>query len=223
MSTLETILSKYDMDGLEVAEHIEIPNVGRDTLASWLRALDFKIGVEVGVQRGLYSEVLCRENPQMKVYGVDPWMSYLTCDSEEHRRKSQSHAPQPLCDQFYEETKKRMSAYPNYEIIKEYSVDAVKRFADNSIDFVYIDANHEYSFVMDDIVEWSKKIRNGGIISGHDYYKIKDPRSLMHVKLAVNDYVKANNIKPLVIWGINARTPGMIRDKWRSWSWVINK
>ena len=222
MSTLETILNKYDMGGLEVAEHIEIPNTGRDTLASWLRALDFKIGVEVGVQKGLYSEVLCRENPQMKVYGVDPWTSYKTCDASEPRRKTESHASQETCDRFYEETKVRMAKYPNYEILREYSVDAVKRFEDKSIDFVYLDGNHEYSFVIDDITEWSKKIRPGGIIAGHDYYRIKDKRSLMHVKFAVDDYVKKNNIKPLVIWGSNAKIPGTTRDRWRSWSWIIN-
>ena len=222
MNTLDFILTKYGMDGIQLlAEHIEIPNVGRDTLATFLHELDFKIGVEVGVQKGLYSEVLARENSQMKVYGVDPWTNFKTCDASEDGRKTESHASQETCDSFYEETKVRMAKYPNYEILKEYSVEAVKRFADKSIDFVYLDGNHSYEFVKDDIIEWSKKIRPGGILAGHDYYRIKDPRALMHVKFAVDDYVRINNIKPLIIWGSNAKIPGTIRDKWRSWSWII--
>lgn len=217
MSTLESVLAKYNLKNEDV---VEIPNVGRDDLARMLHELDFKVGVEVGVQRGLYSEVIARENPQMKVYGVDPWTTFKTCDASEERRRTESHASQDMCDAFYEETKQRMAKYGNYEIIKEYSVDAVKRFEDESIDFVYIDANHQYEFVMDDIKEWSKKIRKGGIISGHDYYRISDPRALMHVKEAVDTYVAENNIKPLIIWGVKAKIPGTVRDRWRSWSWV---
>ena len=40
---------------------------------------------------------------------------------------------------------------------------------DKSIDFVYIDADHEYESVRKDIAAWHPKIRRGGIISGHDY------------------------------------------------------
>jgi hypothetical protein len=58
-------------------------------------------------------------------------------------------------------------------------------------------------------------------MSGHDYYYIKDKRALMKVKQAVNDYVRENNIKPLIIWGANAKVEGVVRDRWRSWSWIV--
>lgn len=216
-STLDYILKRYNVP---YSDFIEIPNVGRKTLVTLLAELDFKIGVEVGVQRGLFSEDIARANPQMKVYGVDPWTTYVTCDADEPRRRTQSRATEEMCADFYRSTKKRMGPYTNYEILKEYSIDAVKHFDDESIDFVYIDGNHDYSFVKDDITEWSKKVKKGGIISGHDYYRISDRRALMHVKQAVDDYVRDNNIKPLIIWGLKSKDPGMIRDKWRSWSWV---
>jgi len=222
MDTLNYILNKYRIAHQAKDDLIEIRNTGRDTLASVLHELDFKTGVEVGVQEGLYSEVIARENPQMKVYGVDPWLSYDTCKVDEARKKTENSSPQWKCEQFYENAKKRLSPYSNYEIIREFSVDAVNHFDDESLDFVYIDGNHKYEFVKDDITEWIKKIRKGGIISGHDYYIIKEPRALMHVKYAVDDYVKDNNIKPLIIWGIKARNPDEIRDRWRSWSWVKN-
>jgi len=40
---------------------------------------------------------------------------------------------------------------------------------DNSIDFAYIDACHEYRKVKLDIMAWVPKINAGGIIAGHDY------------------------------------------------------
>jgi hypothetical protein len=220
MKTLDYILNKYDMDGLQPAEHIEIPNVDRGTLASTLHELDFKSGVEIGVQRGYYSEVLCKENPQMQLYGVDPWGTYLTCKAFEEKGVGESWFPQELSERYYEETKIRLAPYPNYKIIRKNSMGAIQDFKDGSLDFVYIDGDHEYNHVLEDITEWSKKLRVGGIISGHDYYKIRDNRALCHVKEAVHDYIRKNNIKPLIIWGTNAKFSGEKRDKMRSWSWV---
>lgn len=67
-------------------------------------------------------------------------------------------------------------------------MEAVKDFPNNFFDFVHIDGDHSYDAVMNDLIEWSKRVRVGGIISGHDY----DPD--WAVKLAVDDYVKNNSI-----------------------------
>lgn len=42
-------------------------------------------------------------------------------------------------------------------------------FCDNSVDFVYIDADHSYEGVLEDITNYLPKIKKGGIIGGHDY------------------------------------------------------
>jgi hypothetical protein len=47
-----------------------------------------------------------------------------------------------------------------------------KIFEDESLDFVYIDANHAYSFVKQDISLWWPKVKKGGWICGHDYLDI---------------------------------------------------
>lgn len=49
------------------------------------------------------------------------------------------------------------------------SVSASKQYENNSIDFVFIDANHEYTYVKKDIESWFPKVKVGGIIAGHDY------------------------------------------------------
>jgi hypothetical protein len=55
-------------------------------------------------------------------------------------------------------------------IIKKWSLDAVKDFKRESLDFVYIDANHNYDSIMQDIIQWTRKVKPGGIVSGHDYH-----------------------------------------------------
>lgn len=47
---------------------------------------------------------------------------------------------------------------------------AAKNFKDESIDFVFIDANHTYEFVSKDIAAYLPKVKkSGGVISGHDW------------------------------------------------------
>lgn len=54
--------------------------------------------------------------------------------------------------------------------IKMNSEDAAKMYEDQSIDFVFIDADHSYEAVKKDIMLWWPKVKKGGIISGHDEY-----------------------------------------------------
>jgi len=47
--------------------------------------------------------------------------------------------------------------------------EGAKLFADESLDFVYIDANHTYESVKEDIDTWYRKVKKGGLVMGHDY------------------------------------------------------
>ena len=71
-------------------------------------------------------------------------------------------------------------------------------FNDGYLDFVFIDSNHDYKYVKEDIKEWSKKVRKGGIVSGHEY--VNGFHGITYgVKQAVNEWVKKNKISPLFI------------------------
>lgn len=201
MSTLDYILKMP----------IELPNAGRNDLARWLHELDFKVGVEVGVAAGEYLEILCKENPQMKFYGVDPWLGYK--GYADYTLKSTFQKLRSTADE-------RLKTYVNYEFIEKFSMDAVKDFEDESLDFVYIDANHTEPYVTQDITEWSKKVRKGGIVAGHDYIRAAGKNVRFEVKEAVQRYMKENNIKPWFVIGLEAKVEGLVRDASRSWMYV---
>ena len=83
------------------------------------------------------------------------------------------HAYQPHnVDQIYNEFVRKMNNKNCMDVVKIYkktSLQAVTEIIDESIDIVYIDADHRYSSVKADILAWMSKVKNGGILSGHDY------------------------------------------------------
>jgi hypothetical protein len=58
------------------------------------------------------------------------------------------------------------------------SIEAAETYLDNSLDFVFIDAAHDYDSVKQDIISWLPKVKKGGIISGHDYPHLPVRRSV---------------------------------------------
>lgn len=211
MKSLDYILQKYSIDPDARRMPIEIPNMGRESLAYLFAELGFEAGAEIGVEEGVYTETLCRANPQARIYGVDPWKAY---------RGYRDHVSQSKLEGFYEGTRKRLVPYDNYELIRKFSMEAVRDFDNESLDFVYIDGNHTLPFVINDIIEWSKKVKRGGIVSGHDYRKSKRLVTQNHVVYAVNCYTQSYRIHPWFLLGRKAKILGEVRDTARSWMWV---
>lgn len=208
-STLDFILHHYHLDPT-ARTPIEIPDTGRDDLAHLFRKLGFTSGAEIGVEQGVYAEVLCRANPGVMLSCVDAWRAYSGY---------RDHVSQDKLDGFYQATQARLAPYA-VEFVRAFSADAVKEFNDKSLDFVYLDANHELPFVMFDLIEWSKKVRPGGIVAGHDYYQSTRQDTKNHVVYAVDAYVRSYRIKPWFLLGTKAKVDGEVREKSRSFFWV---
>lgn len=151
---------------------------GRRQLADLFHTMGAKKISEIGVERGLYSKDLCRKNPQATVYLIDPWKTY---------RAYREHVTQSKLESFYEITIERTKHFPNAKIIRKSSMEALEDFKDGELDAVYIDANHKYEFVKEDIREWTKKVRAGGIVSGHDYTRRKGQDDIYGVVQAVKE------------------------------------
>lgn len=166
----------------------------RVQLAELFGELGFNKGAEIGVRDGLYSEVLCKANPNLEILCIDPW----------HKFRGHSQAKM---DGIYADAAKRLSPF-KATLIKKTSMDAVKDVPDHSLDFVYIDGLHEFEPVMLDIIHWAPKVRSGGILAGHDFCHYFQG-GVVH---AVEAYTKAMNIRP---WYLTHR------DREPSWLWVV--
>lgn len=108
------------------------------------------VGVEVGSYAGESVQIFANSGRFLNITCVDTW----------HGTYSKG---EPLFDAV-------AAQHPG--IITKLKLDSVlaaRRFADASLDFVYIDANHEYNHVRRDILSWRPKVKMGGVLAGHDY------------------------------------------------------
>jgi len=180
MDNLKYIKDKFKLD-LKQPSPIRLEMVDKyKEFPKLLRELGCKTGVEIGVNKGKYSKWLCHTMKGLKLYLVDPYECY---------EDDGYYADQDYQDACFKEAKVRMEKF-NCEFIRKPSMEAVKDFLDNSLDFIYIDANHQYEYVVEDIAQWSKKVKPGGIVSGHDYSPY-----MFQVKAAVDGWVKSKKIK----------------------------
>ena len=130
------------------------------------------VGVEIGVMKGKNAlDILsCWEGE--KLFLIDNW-------------ESRPRYYQTVLDLFKDNKK--------VEVWKSGSADASKRFGIESLDWVYIDAWHDYKNLCTDNISWYNKVKKGGIIAGHDY-RPDDSESLdkgtYGVKSAVDEFVK---------------------------------
>ena len=160
---------------------IRIRGFTRDGLAGLFHTLGFKKGVEVGVKRGEFSKIMCQANPGLELFCVDPWAAY---DEDGHHKLSESGS-----NRIYLKAKRTLKEF-NAILIRKPSIEGALDVADESLDFCYIDANHTFDFVMQDIIVWSKKVRTGGIVAGHDYFRFRNAG----VVPAVDAYTHAHQI-----------------------------
>lgn len=112
---------------------------------------------EIGCFRGVSTGIFASR--AKTVYGIDAWASQLNYD--ELPRDWLIEA-EPLFDKVVE-------AHPNIIKMKGLSVDMAKNFEDDSLDGVYIDADHKEAAVRADLAAWVPKVKKGGFIAGHDY------------------------------------------------------
>lgn len=160
----------------------------RTGLLDLFKEKGFKIGVEVGTDRAGYAKNILERMPGVELYTIDPYLPYNEGDEVKDTLKM---------IEIENEARSVLSKFPNSTLIVDTSMNVVKAFHDNSLDFVFIDGNHEYEYVYEDIVEWTKKLKPGGIIAGHDYKEDADKK--YGVIEAVNRYVEENNIDPLYL------------------------
>lgn len=208
MVAFDYIINKYN---ITVANQyvIELPIIGGEGLAKLFAELNFTKGVEIGTDQGEYAEVLCKTIPNLTLSCIDPWKA----EAYEINQQPESKEKQEFFDVRFITTQKRLNSF-KVGLHRETSMSALKLFVDNSLDFVYIDGNHDFLNVTQDIHYWYKKVKPGGILSGHDYVRYPS-RKFNHVQKVVNAYMQAYHLLPIFL--VTPTDKGLKRDRFRSW------
>lgn len=205
MNTTDYLIKKYGSGSPKV-----IPGMLRHNMYELLAELGFKVGCEVGLFRGRNARAMFRAIPGLRLYGIEPYAD---------QPYSTRHKTVPR----YERNRRMMTDRlkdSNITVIEKFSETAVQDIPYDSLDFVYIDGDHSYDYVMTDIILWSRRVRPGGIVSGHDYILPGDYRHKfdINVKDAVDNYTAIHKIDN---WYLTDKKGAINKsDKCPSWFFV---
>lgn len=126
------------------------------------------VGAEIGVFAGDLSKRLLRR-PDLTLYMVDSWTEAADGSAYQlgdFHGKLNQHQQDEYCAMAVRVTR---FAGARAKVLRKSSVDAAREITDESLDFVFIDADHSYEGCKADILAWFPKIKAGGLICGHDY------------------------------------------------------
>lgn len=145
--------------------------------------------IELGVARGLFSEEILKTFPKMILYSIDRWAGDRRHD-----------------DQEFQEAESRLASFPHSHIIRSTFEMASGAFADEELDWIYIDGYaHTGQESGETLRQWYPKLKPGGIFSGHDYHK-RWPETIRYVDM----FAEKINAEVLVTDG---------DEEFNSWYW----
>jgi len=187
---MKELLDKWYERSGQIAP-VRIRKLTRRRLIELFGEYGLKKGAEIGVDRGHFSEYMLQHIPDSHIISVDPWRWKLRGESR------------------YKSTVERLKPYgERSQIIRKYSFEAVMDIPDESLDFVYIDGDHTFDYVMTDLIWWAKKVRYGGVIALHDHYRFRGAG----VVPAVDVYTRQHGITKWFLTDEKTATAFWIRE-----------
>lgn len=142
---------------------------------------------EIGVENGDNALSMLDNMSISHLYLVDCYLSYadyltsLTSQQEQNSR---------YFKMFFQLKK----YFDRATLVTRFSSFASTLFSNSFFDYVYIDANHDYQNVKQDINLWWSKVKEGGVLGGHDF----DQTAVHNVSKAVREFVLEKNLKLLL-------------------------
>jgi hypothetical protein len=136
------------------------------------------IAAEIGVAEGLNANDLINAGIE-KLYAVDAWEQIPgqkgdgSFDSNWHNNN-------------YNDAVQRLLPHGDKVIfLRGRSREMAQKIEDNTLGLLYLDGDHSYSGVTNDLVAYHSKVVKGGVIAGHDFLQ-----KHYGVKEAVEDFCK---------------------------------
>jgi predicted O-methyltransferase YrrM len=189
-----------------------------------LEARNFTDGAEIGVQHGYHAEALLRAWPSCRSFKlIDLW-------AQQELYKDHANVDNNAQEKIFQSAKNRLARFQDKtEFLRMLSVEAAQKIPDTSLDFVYVDARHDYCGVLEDLEAFYPKLRPGAIMAGHDYMDTAEVKRFtpdqdwsicadgsIHkgaVKGAVEHFAEKHGLVITVVYNEGAKFP----------SWMIQK
>lgn len=143
---------------------------------------------EVGVLWGGFAAQVLKRWKGEKYYAVDPWERQPTEIYREFTENTDF-------DQCFRQVNQLAESDKRVVVLKGTSIEMVKQVPMYSLDWVFIDGNHLYKNVLEDMDVWFNRLKIGGILSGHDYLHSPEYPACCEVKPAVDRWMKEHNIQ----------------------------
>ncbi len=151
-----------------------------------IKKFNVKTIAEIGVARGHHSAHLLEAIPDLTAYSIDPWGLHL----EEHKAMY-THNTLQDDEKIYQKVVELLKPFGKRSIIiRNTSKRSITKIPE-PLDMIFIDADHTYKSVKEDINLWWDKVKIDGIVSGHDYKHPHHPG----VTVAVNEFFENKNLK----------------------------
>jgi len=150
----------------------------------------FTVAAELGVQTGVFSDMYLYTSPSTTKYIlVDTWAHRANYSDAANVDNARQEA-------IYQGMLKRLGPYRSagtgragaeLQIMRMWTTEAAPKVPDESIDFIYVDARHDYCGVKEDIEAWWPKLKTGGVMAGDDYLTAAEQLSLKGGEYDAND------------------------------------
>lgn len=116
--------------------------------------------MEIGVAGGHFTKQILTTWPTCsRLFAVDCWGpfegNHLSSDDQEQR---------------FKQVTEDFSRHNNVTVVRKYSQAAAEAMQNESVDFIYLDADHSHAAALLDLRSWFPKLKKKGIMAGHDYY-----------------------------------------------------
>lgn len=146
-----------------------IPQLYADMVKHYANGSHFvEVGPFLGQSTALMIVEIINSGKDISFDCVDIWEKLPTfsdgqLENEHFKRLPHDYFP------VFKENLERYDLFKHVNPIRGDSISVSKQYEDDSLDFVFVDANHSYESVKKDIEAWMPKVKKGGILSGHDY------------------------------------------------------
>ena len=170
------------------------------------------VGAEIGVAEGVFSAAILASAEPRELHLIDPW-SHVEAGPDPLQGSGHLEsvdralggtfappAPNAQGDAAFAGVAARFEGEPRVRLHRQFSYKAAGSFPDGFFDFVYIDGDHHYEFVLRDLQDFAAKLKPGGLLFGHDFFEDAFAcREHYGVIEAVNAFVKRSDFRFLML------------------------